>query len=331
MLEPGSTATNPQVNDALGALATANARISTASAMLEPGSTATNPQVNDALGALATATNAVVGALPLDCEFAACVALTFDDGPTKQVTPQLLGALQQADAPATFFVQGQFVSGSNRQLLATMAAQGNDIGSLSWPTFFVQGQFVSGSNRQLLVTMAAQGNDIGSLSWRHKQLHTLSPSELGKWFADTDEVIVNAGVGKPTLFRPPDGAWSEAVVEAARGNGQSVILWNVDSRDWDPKTSAADIARNVLDGASSGAIHRRGHRERRRGQADPVPAAGRRMERGRGRSSTRQRAIGDSVECGFTRLGPQDERRGHRAQCARRRVFRRDRRAARRQ
>ncbi|RYQ62341.1 polysaccharide deacetylase [Bifidobacterium pseudolongum subsp. pseudolongum] len=183
-----------------------NARISTASAMLEPGS---------------TATNAVVGAMPLDCEFAACIALTFDDGPNKQVTPQLLGALQQANAPATFFVQGQFVSGSNRQLLATMAAQ---------------------------------GNDIGSLSWRHKQLHTLSPSELGKWFADTDEVIVNAGVGKPTLFRPPDGAWSEAVVEAARGNGQSVILWNVDSRDWDPKTSAADIARNVLDGASSGAI-----------------------------------------------------------------------------
>lgn len=198
-----------------------NARISTASAMLEPNSTATNPQVNDALGALATATNAVVGAMPLDCEFAACVALTFDDGPNKQVTPQLLGALKQADAPATFFVQGQFVSGSNRQLLATMAVQ---------------------------------GNDIGSLSWRHKQLHTLSPSELGKWFADTDEVIVSAGVGKPTLFRPPDGAWSEAVVEAARGNGQSVILWNVDSRDWDPKTSAADIARNVLDGASSGAI-----------------------------------------------------------------------------
>ncbi len=28
----------------------------------------------------------------------------------------------------------------------------------------------------------------------------------------------------------------------------------MDSRDWDPQTSAADIARNVLDGASSGAI-----------------------------------------------------------------------------
>lgn len=206
---------NATLRDAL------NAQIANATALLEPDSAASNEQINTALSSLTQATDAVIDAMPLDCEFTACVALTFDDGPNKQVTPQLLAALRTADAPATFFVQGQFVSGSNRQLLATMAAQ---------------------------------GNDIASLSWRHKQLHTLSPSELGKWFADTDEVIVGAGVGKPTLFRPPDGAWSEAVVEAARGNGQSVILWNVDSRDWDPKTSAADIARNVLDGASSGAI-----------------------------------------------------------------------------
>ena len=197
------------------------AQIANAGALLEPGSTATNPQVNDALGSLTDATNAVINAMPLDCEFAACVALTFDDGPNKQITPQLLAALKQADAPATFFVQGQFVSGSNTQLLANMAAQ---------------------------------GNKIGSMSWRHKQLHTLSPAELTKWFNDTDDVIESAGVGKPTLFRPPDGAWSEDVVDAAKRSGQSVILWNVDSRDWDAQASAADIAKTVLDGASSGAI-----------------------------------------------------------------------------
>ncbi|PKV04974.1 polysaccharide deacetylase family protein [Bifidobacterium pseudolongum] len=196
-------------------------QIANAGALLEPGSTATNPQVNDALGSLTDATNAVIDAMPLDCEFAACVALTFDDGPNKQITPQLLAALKQADAPATFFVQGQFVSGSNTQLLATMAAQ---------------------------------GHDIGSLSWRHKQLHTLAADELTKWFNDTDEVIESAGVDKPTLFRPPDGAWNEGVVDAAKRSGQSVILWNVDSRDWDVQASASDIAKTVLDGASSGAI-----------------------------------------------------------------------------
>ena len=64
-------------------------------------------------------------------------------------------------------------------------------------------------------------------------------------------MIESAGAGKPTLFRPPDGAWSEDVVDAAKRSGQSVILWNVDSRDWDAQASAADIAKTVLDGASS--------------------------------------------------------------------------------
>lgn len=196
-------------------------RIEQAKAVLEPTSTATNAQINDALAALTKATDDVVEAMPLDCELTACVALTFDDGPNKQVTPRLLDALHTADAPATFFVQGQFVSGSNKQLLATMAAQ---------------------------------GHEIGSMSWRHKQLHTLSANELSRWFHDTDEVIEDAGVAKPTLFRPPDGAWSEDVVETARADGQSVILWNVDARDWDAKTSADDIANNVLNGASAGAI-----------------------------------------------------------------------------
>lgn len=196
-------------------------QIEQAKAVLEPAATATNAQINDALAALTKAADAVVAAMPLDCELTACVALTFDDGPNKQVTPRLLDALHAADAPATFFVQGQFVSGSNKQLLATMAAQ---------------------------------GHEIGSMSWRHKQLHTLSADELSRWFHDTDEVIEDAGVAKPTLFRPPDGAWSEDVVETARADGQSVILWNVDARDWDAKTSAAGIADNVLDSASSGAI-----------------------------------------------------------------------------
>lgn len=197
------------------------AQIEQAKAMLEPTATATNAQINDALAALTKATDAVVAAMPLDCELTACVALTFDDGPNKQVTPRLLDALHAADAPATFFVQGQFVSGSNKQLLATMAAQ---------------------------------GHEIGSMSWRHRQLHTLSADELGRWFHDTDEVIEDAGVAKPTLFRPPDGAWSEDVVDTARADGQSVILWNVDARDWDAKTSADDIANDVLNSASAGAI-----------------------------------------------------------------------------
>lgn len=201
--------------------ATLQTQIEHAQALLEPTSGASNTAINESITALTQATDAVIANMPLDCELTPCVALTFDDGPNKQLTPQLLEALHQANVPATFFVQGQFVSGSNTQLLRTMSQQ---------------------------------GNEIGSMSWRHKQLHTLSQTELNKWLHDTDEVIETAGVTKPTLFRPPDGAWSEDVIQTAAANGQSVILWNVDSRDWDPNISAADIANNVVSSASAGSI-----------------------------------------------------------------------------
>ena len=124
----------------------------------------------------------MVAVLPFDCHFHDCVALTFDDGPNKQFTPQLLDALADAGVPATFFVQGQFVSGSNVDLVGRMAAE---------------------------------GHDVGSISWRHTQLHTLDAGTLAKWFKDTDEVI-SAASGRPvTLFRPPDGAWSDTEAQAA--------------------------------------------------------------------------------------------------------------------
>ena len=158
--------------------------------------------------------------LPFDCHFHDCVALTFDDGPNKQFTPQLLDALADAGVPATFFVQGQFVSGSNVDLVG-------------W--------------------MAAEGHDVGSISWRHTQLHTLDAGTLAKWFKDTDEVI-SAASGRPvTLFRPPGGAWSDTVRDQAQASGESIILWNVDSGDW-RGADAGTITTTVVDGAAPGSI-----------------------------------------------------------------------------
>ena len=153
----------------------------------------------DAADAVRAATDAVVAVLPFDCHFHDCVALTFDDGPNKQFTPQLLDALADAGVP--------------RHVLRA-------------------GQFVSGSNVDLVGRMAAEGHDVGSISWRHTQLHTLDAWDVAKWFKDTDEVI-SAASGRPvTLFRPPDGAWSDTVRDQAQASGESIILWNVDSGDW---------------------------------------------------------------------------------------------------
>lgn len=194
--------------------------IDTAQRMLDATDAADDAAYADAADAVQVATDAVVAVLPFDCHFHACVALTFDDGPNKQFTPQLLDALAAAGVPATFFVQGQFVSGSNVDLVGRMVAE---------------------------------GHDVGSISWRHTQLHTLDAETLAKWFKDTDEVISEASGRPVTLFRPPDGAWSGMVRDQAQASGESIILWNVDSGDW-RGADAGTITTTVVDGAASGSI-----------------------------------------------------------------------------
>lgn len=169
---------------------------------------------------LQTAIDQVINAMPTDCRLVDCVALTFDDGPNKQLTPKVLDALKQGGAQATFFVQGQFVHGSNVALVQRMVRD---------------------------------GHAVGSISWRHTPMHAMPADQLKKWFNDTDTVITQA-TGQPvTLFRPPDGAWSEALRAQAQASGQAMILWGVDGEDWKAKR-AATVERQVLQHAYSGSI-----------------------------------------------------------------------------
>ncbi|KFJ00063.1 polysaccharide deacetylase family protein [Bifidobacterium stellenboschense] len=194
--------------------------IDTAQSVLDTTPSDAGDAVNEQIQPISEATAKVIALMPLDCHFTDCVALTFDDGPNKQTTPKVLDALKAAGVPATFFLQGQFVSGSNVKLVGRMAAE---------------------------------GHSVGSMSWRHTQMHAMPADQLAKWFKDTDSVISSAS-GKPvTLFRPPDGAWSDALRSQAKASGQAMILWGVDSGDWG-KLDAAEIEKRTLDGAYAGSI-----------------------------------------------------------------------------
>jgi peptidoglycan/xylan/chitin deacetylase (PgdA/CDA1 family) len=59
------------------------------------------------------------------------VALTFDDGPTSQWTPQVLDILEKSGTPATFFVLGEFVEREPEIFRRTVAA-GHEIGNHGW-------------------------------------------------------------------------------------------------------------------------------------------------------------------------------------------------------
>ena len=57
----------------------------------------------------------------------------------------------------------------------------------------------------------------------------------------------------PTLFRPPYGKYNAAVIRAAADLGYRIVVWSVDSLDWESLT-AERILSNVTPGIKPGAI-----------------------------------------------------------------------------
>lgn len=123
-------------------------------------------------------------------------AITFDDGPSRN-TPQLLDLLNQYGIPATFF------------LLGKQAEQ----------------------HPNLVRRIVAEGHEVGNHSFSHPNLRLLQPERKVEEIQRTDAVLRSLGAA-PLFLRPPYGAFDRHTVEAAEALGLSVVLWSVDSRDW---------------------------------------------------------------------------------------------------
>jgi peptidoglycan/xylan/chitin deacetylase (PgdA/CDA1 family) len=66
-------------------------------------------------------------------------------------------------------------------------------------------------------------------------------------------VIKKATGESPTLLRPPYGQVNSAVKSEAKARGMSIILWNVDPRDWEAKDTDV-VAKRLVKAAKKGAI-----------------------------------------------------------------------------
>jgi peptidoglycan-N-acetylglucosamine deacetylase len=149
----------------------------------------------------------VVTRAPVDCALQPCLALTFDDGPSAAVTPQVLDVLARHHAHATFFVLGNRIAG----------------------------------NEALIRRMYAEGHEIGNHSWGHPDLTTLTPDQIQNQVVSAQAAISNAGVPVPTLFRPPYGAVNPVVRNRVP---MTIAMWNIDPEDWklkDPKKITARV------------------------------------------------------------------------------------------
>lgn len=132
------------------------------------------------------------------------VALTFDDGPKRETTSQLLDILAQKNVKASFFVLGQNIPG----------------------------------NEDLLKRMKKEGHVIGSHSMHHYNLSQMDLPSLKKDFQDMDDKIKTVFKEPVKYIRPPYGATNKQVAQVAN---RPLIEWSVDSKDWSSKNTQAII------------------------------------------------------------------------------------------
>lgn len=145
------------------------------------------------------------------------LALTFDDGPNPELTPQVLRLLAQYKAHATFFVVG----GTAKQ----------------YP--------------QLLKQIAAGGHAIGLHSYTHPS--KTSPTQAVTEIAKTAAVVRQVTGHSPTLFRPPYGITNGNLCQQAVREKYTVVLWTISSADSNP-IPAETIAHNIIHTPNPGDI-----------------------------------------------------------------------------
>ncbi|MBR3057277.1 MAG: polysaccharide deacetylase family protein [Clostridiales bacterium] len=152
------------------------------------------------------------------------IALTFDDGPSK-FTPEVLDTLKAEGIPATFFMIGQCVEGTDASVLQRMLDQ---------------------------------GCEIGNHTWSHATLTKVDEEGAYEQLKKCDDVIMSKIGVKSTVIRPPTGAGAKqpGLFKYARENKQFIVNWNDSScpSDWQkPANGDADYtAKYVIDNAIAG-------------------------------------------------------------------------------
>ena len=135
------------------------------------------------------------------------VCLTFDDGPHPEHTPRLLDELGNQSIKATFFVIGE------------QAARHPD----------------------LIRRTAAEGHSIGTHTYYHRDPKETSAAQLRSETERSCSVISEIlGTPPPTLFRPPYGKLTPSKLFTLWQMAQTVVLWNVDPKDFE-RAHTADV------------------------------------------------------------------------------------------
>ena len=119
-------------------------------------------------------------------------------------------------------------------------------------TFFLVGIWVRAYPDDVK-KIAAAGHDIGNHSNTHPDLTQLDIGSI-KYELETCSGDIEALTGnRPTLFRPPYGAYDNRLIGTALGMGMNCIQWDIDTLDW-TNNSGAEICERIRSRIRNGSI-----------------------------------------------------------------------------
>lgn len=157
------------------------------------------------------------------------IYLTFDDGPTPDITEWALKALAAYNAKATFFCIGNNIK-NHPGIFQETINQGHTIGNHTY-------NHVKGWKTKTEDYI----NNIGLCE------AVIKPQISNSSIVNQQSLISN-------LFRPPYGRIKPSQAKKLMAIGYQIIMWDVLSFDWDKNVPQETCFENIIENATNGSI-----------------------------------------------------------------------------
>jgi peptidoglycan/xylan/chitin deacetylase (PgdA/CDA1 family) len=152
------------------------------------------------------------------------IYLTFDDGPTPEITEWVLEELKTYQAKATFFCIGKNIS-NHKDIFWKIISEGHSIGNHTY-------------------------NHLNG--WKTSTEEYLNNIELCNFeIRNLKSEVLNL---KPQLFRPPYGKIKKSQSKILRQLDYKIIMWDVLSADFDQTITPEKCLENVVRNVKSGSL-----------------------------------------------------------------------------
>lgn len=155
------------------------------------------------------------------------IYLTFDDGPTPEITDWVLQELKKHNAKATFFCIGNNVT-NHPEILQNTDEDGHTFGNHTFN--HINGWFTSKENYL-------------------KEFEACQKALEKKIFKRNESLESHC-----KLFRPPYGKIRNKQAKEILALGSKIVMWDVLSFDWDKNVSPEKCLHNVIKNTEAGSI-----------------------------------------------------------------------------